>query len=178
MTEQSFTLQPFALDDALGDIYIEGNLRRQANTLAIHFAMSDPASIVSLSPTALPTRKHGLWKETCFEFFLGVEGSEHYWEFNLSPARHWNIYRFEGYRQGMQDELAWDALPFEVQQHSGTVTLDLELDLSPIAITQQNLELAIATVILLKTGATSYWALTHSAPEADFHHRNSFTIKL
>jgi hypothetical protein len=178
MTEQSFTLQPFLLDDALCDIYVEGNLQRQANTLAIHYELSDPESIVSLSPIALPARQQGLWEETCFEFFLGFQGSERYWELNLSPAGHWNIYRFDGYRQGMQDELAWDNLPFEVQQHSGTVTLDLKLDLTPIVVAEQKLELAIAAVIKLKTGATSYWALAHCAPQADFHQRKSFTIEL
>jgi hypothetical protein len=182
MTEQSFTLQPFSLDNALCDIYcnihIEGNLQRRANTLTIHFALSDPESIASIGSKASPARKHELWQETCFEFFLGARSSERYWEFNLSPAGHWNIYRFDGYRQGMQDELAWDRLPFEVQQHSGIVTLDLALDLSPIAIAGQTLELAIATVIKLKTGATSYWALTHCAPQADFHQRKSFTIEL
>jgi hypothetical protein len=178
MTEKSFTLQPFSLDDALCDIYIEGNLQRQTNTLAIHFVLSDPESIVSVSSIARPARKHELWAETCFEFFLGVQSSERYWEFNLSPAGHWNIYRFDGYRQGRQDELAWDNLPFEVQRHSGTVTLDLELDLSPIVIAEQKLELAVAAVIKLKTGATSYWALTHCAPQADFHQRKSFTIEL
>jgi hypothetical protein len=176
--EQSYTLQPFSLDDALCDIYIEGTLQRQATTLAIHFELSDLESIASIGSKALPARKHDLWQETCFEFFLGAQNSERYWEFNLSPAGHWNIYRFDGYRQGMQDELAWDRLPFEVQQHSGIVTLDLALDLSPIAIAQQKLELAIAAVIKLKTGATSYWALTHCAPQADFHRRKSFTIKL
>jgi hypothetical protein len=178
ISEQSFTLQPFLLDDALCDIYVEGTLQRQTNTLAIRYELSDPDSIASIGSAALPTRKNGLWEETCFEFFLGVQGSERYWEFNLSPAGHWNIYRFDGYRQGMQNEAAWDQLPFEVRQHSGSVTLDLDLDLSPIAGAEQKLELAIAAVILLKTGTTSYWALTHCAPQADFHQRKSFTIKL
>jgi hypothetical protein len=182
MTEQSFILQPFLLDDALSDIYLEGSIQRQANTLTIHYALSDPELIVSISPTASPARRHNLWQETCFEFFLGVLNSERYWEFNLSPAGHWNIYRFDGYRQGMQDELAWNQLPFEVQPSKGVksegVTLTLNLELSPIIVAEQSLELAIATVIQLKNGATSYWALTHCAPQADFHDRKSFTIEL
>jgi hypothetical protein len=177
MTEQSFILQPFLLDDTLSDIYLEGSIQRQSNTLTIHYALSDPELMVSLSPTALPTRKHNLWQETCFEFFLGIQNSERYWEFNLSPAGHWNIYRFDGYRQGMQDELAWDQLPFKAQQSKG-VMLTLNLDLSPIVMAQQKIELAIATVIQPKNGAPSYWALTHCASQPDFHHRKSFTIKL
>jgi hypothetical protein len=178
MTEQSFTLQPFLLDDALCDIYIEGNVQRQDNTLTIHYALSDPESLVSISSTALPARRDKLWEETCFEFFLGIQNSERYWEFNLSPAGHWNIYRFDGYRQGMQDELAWDRLPFEVQQDSGGITLALNLDLSSLVVAEQKLELAIATVIALKTSENSYWALTHCAPQADFHQRKSFTVEL
>jgi hypothetical protein len=182
MTEQSFILQPFLLDDALSDIYLEGSIQRQANRLTIHYALSDPELMVSISPTALPARKHNLWQETCFEFFLGVQDSERYWEFNLSPAGHWNVYRFDGYRQGMQDELAWDQLPFKAQQSEAVksegATLTLNLDLSPIVMAHQKIELAIAAVIKLKTDAISYWALTHCAPQADFHHRKSFTIEL
>lgn len=178
MIEQSFTLQPFLGDDALRNISIEGTLQRQANTLTIYFALSDPESLVSIGPPASSSRKHTLWEGTCFEFFLGLQDSERYWEFNLSPVGYWNIYRFDGYRQGMQNELAWNKLPFEVQRHSGTTTLELDLDLSPIAIATQKLNLGIATVLQLKTGAISYWALTHCAPQADFHQHKSFTIEL
>ena len=52
----------------------------------------------SLKPfPVFPRRRDRLWEETCLELFLGEEGSERYWEFNLSPAGHWNVYRFEFY---------------------------------------------------------------------------------
>src|SRR4030042_7193941 len=43
------------------------------------------------------------------------EGSERYWEFNLSPAGHWNVYRFASYRKEMREEPAFASLPFRVR---------------------------------------------------------------
>ena len=65
-------------------------------------------------PADMPARRDRLWEETCFEFFLAVKNSPRYWEFNLSPAGHWNVYRFADYRQGMQEEPAFASLPFSV----------------------------------------------------------------
>ena len=38
-----------------------------------------------------PRRRDRLWEETCLELFLGTADSGEYWEFNLSPAGHWNV---------------------------------------------------------------------------------------
>jgi len=46
--------------------------------------------------------------------------------FNLSPAGHWNIYRFEDYRQGMQEEMAF-VTPFSVH-NQWTLYARLELN--------------------------------------------------
>jgi hypothetical protein len=188
MTPQStqpFILQPFALEETLRELKVAGSIQRQNNALILHYELSDPLALVEFDPPEdlpeHPARKHNLWETTCFEFFLGSQQQpdcDRYWEFNLSPAGHWNAYRFEGYRQGMQDELAWRELPFKVQQFPKAVTLDLTLDLTPIVSTDRKIEVAIAAVIALKTGSTSYWALTHCAPQTDFHQRESFTIKL
>src|SRR5690606_8160391 len=52
----------------------------------------------------LPMRKDGLWKSTCFELFAAEEGKSGYWEVNAAPNRDWNMYRFDGYREGMREE--------------------------------------------------------------------------
>jgi hypothetical protein len=125
---------------------------------------------------------------TCFEFFMGLQNSPSYWEFNLSPAGDWNVYRFQDYRQGMQEEPVLNTLPFEVQQQSGALTLDLVLDLAPIfessssfpsaSPLQQPLELGITAVLESQQKEVSYWALNHCGTQADFHLRESFHIKL
>lgn len=181
-----FSLQPFAnpLEKqataiALSDLKITGNIVRHSNTLTLGYQLLGPiAALVLPAPAVHPGRQNELWEETCFEFFLGVKNSERYWEFNLSPAGHWNIYRFEAYRQGMQAEMAFTSLPIRIQNQSDSLSLALELDLDKIVQADQILEVAISTVIQHPGGKGSYWALTHPGPQADFHRRDSFMIEL
>ena len=130
------------------------------------------------APADLPARRPGLWEETCFEFFLGVKDAPRYWEFNLSPAGHWNVYRFAGYRQGMAEETALTSLPVNVRRRSDSLRLDLELDVEKIVAADQPLMVGIAAVIKLAAGGLTYWALIHPGPQADFHRRDSFLVEL
>lgn len=184
MNDQRFFLQPFptpvqkqATAVALGDLKITGNIVRHSNTLTLRYELLVPPGEVMIPVLAdHPVRRNELWEETCFEFFLGVKNSERYWEFNLSPAGHWNVYRFDAYRRGMQAEMAFTSLPFRIQNQSDSLSLALELDLDQI-VQAQALEVAISTVIKHTNGNVSYWALTHPGPQADFHQRGSFIVK-
>ena len=125
-----------------------------------------------------PARRHGLWQETCFEFFLGVQDSPGYWEFNLSPAGDWNVYRFSGYRQGMAEEQAFSRLPFSAQIGEDSLRLALEVDLAGMVPAGPALEVGLATVVKLRDGAITYWALSHPGPRPDFHRRDGFIVVL
>ena len=179
MNAQSFSLQPFSSTSPLPDVKITGNIARRDRRLAIGYALQgNLAELAIPAPTDVPGRKNELWQETCFEFFLGIKNSQRYWEFNLSPAGHWNVYRFAAYRQGMQEEMAFKSLPFIVKNQSGALRLALELDLNQILQADQTLEVAISAVIKLRDGQVSYWALTHRSSQADFHRRDSFIVEL
>ncbi len=179
MNNQSFSLQPFPTTGQIPDLKIAGNITRNANQLTIEYKLSGDIKKVAIAPPSqTPLRKHELWQNTCFEFFLGIKNSPKYWEFNLSPAGHWNVYRFDGYRQGMQEEAALITLPFIVQQQADSLALTLDLDLDKIIPLEQTLEVAITTVIKHKDGEVTYWALTHQGTEADFHRRDSFILEL
>ncbi|MBW4541291.1 MAG: DOMON-like domain-containing protein [Myxacorys chilensis ATA2-1-KO14] len=170
-----FLLKPFSPSV---DLTITGSIERHSANLMIRYDLhGDLTAVVIPSPT-LAVRQHDLWKTTCFEFFLGLKNSKQYWEFNLSPAGHWNVYRFDGYRQGMQEELAIAALPVEVQQTSTTLMLTIALNLEQLELAEQSLDVAIASVVESKSGEITYWALTHPELEADFHRRDSFLIQL
>ncbi|MBW4596104.1 MAG: DOMON-like domain-containing protein [Brasilonema angustatum HA4187-MV1] len=176
MSNQTFSLQPFPSAEPIPNLKITGNIARQANQFTIHYALlGDLKEVVIPTPSDTPARKHELWKDTCFEFFLGVKNSDRYWEFNLSPAGDWNVYRFEAYRQGMQEETAFTTLPFHVEYLSDSFTLGLDVNLDKIIAANQALEIAITTVIKYRN-EVSYWALTHRGTEADFHRRDSFII--
>ena len=175
----TFYLQTFPSTDLLPNLQITGDIARNRNQLHLDYTLSgDIKEVVIAAPSNTPVRKNELWQETCFEFFLGIKNSEQYWEFNLSPAGHWNVYRFDGYRRGMQEETAFSSLPFSVEDKGNYFAIALDVDLNKIVSANQDLDVAITTVIKHRDGEVSYWALTHRGTEADFHLRESFVIEL
>ncbi|MEH2300465.1 MAG: DOMON-like domain-containing protein [Nostoc sp.] len=193
MNDQTFSLQPFASTKSLPNLKIAGNIARNSNQLAIRYMLEGDLKEIVLafaqrlvekptvgiaSPSNAPSRKHELWEDTCFELFVGIKDSARYWEFNLSPAGHWNVYRFDGYRQGMREETAFTILPFNVQNQADGLALVLNVDLGKIVSAEQAIEVAITTVIKHRDGEVTYWALTHQSAEADFHLRDSFIVEL
>lgn len=179
MNPRKFFLRPFSPIGPPPHFTITASLARRAHELAIGYELTGQlGKLVIPGPAELPSRRHGLWEETCFEFFLGIKDSPRYWEFNLSPAGPWNVYRFAGYRQGMVEETAFAALPLRLRRRPDSLRLDLEVGLDRIVGADQPLEVGIAAVIKLAGGGQTYWALTHPGPQADFHRRDGFLAEL
>ena len=170
----NFSLIPFDSNTAPA-IAINGDIERDCNRLRIKYRL-EGASQVVLTKCDRPTRQYDLWEHTCFEFFLALKDSTIYWEFNLSPAKHWNVFRFLDYRQDIAEEMTFNTLPFQVFLHDDFLVLNLEVELDKI-ISESELEVGITTVVEDEQ-QLSYWALTHPAKEPDFHHHDSFIIKL
>ncbi|MFB2978640.1 DOMON-like domain-containing protein [Microseira sp. BLCC-F43] len=174
-----FSLQPFPSNKPLPNLIIAGDIARNSNKIAIRYEVTGELKEIAISPPSnTPARQQQLWEETCFEFFLGIKNSEEYWEFNLSPAGHWNVYHFDAYRQGMEEEVAFKTLPFTFENQADRLTLALDVDLDKIVAEEELLDVAITTVIKQKNGEITYWALTHRGAEADFHLRESFVMEL
>jgi hypothetical protein len=179
MSSQDFSLQPFPPLNPPLTIKITGRISRRPRQLAIRYDLHGPlAELMIPAPDALPVRRQGLWEETCFEFFLGVKDSPRYWEFNLSPAGLWNVYRFAGYRQGMAEETAFTSLPWRVRRRPDLVLVALELEIERIVAADQPLVVGLAAVLKFRDQGLTYWALTHPGPQADFHRRDSFLVEL
>ena len=179
MNGRRFSLKPFLTADLPPDVKITGNISRNSNTLTINYILIGPlANLVLPAPAENPLRRNGLWEETCFEFFIAAKNSDQYWEFNLSPSGHWNVYRFTSYRQGMQEEQSLASLPFSVQSQPDVLRLLAEIDLEKFIPADQVLNVAISAVIKSIDGRITYWALTHQGPQADFHRRDSFITEL
>jgi hypothetical protein len=194
---------------------LSGRIRRRAGRLGIRFLLQGDLSLVTLaSPAAQPRRRDDLWRTTCFEFFLGAATDPGYWEVNLSPAGHWNVYRFKDYRQGMEPERSVQALPFRLSRlplesvpgsggseiseaslaggaHRRGEKLELALEwelpvplraepvpLDPRLVEVSPLNVGICAVIDHPNHPLSYWALTHPGPDADFHRRDGFVLRL
>ncbi|MGA8752354.1 DOMON-like domain-containing protein [Candidatus Deferrimicrobium sp.] len=179
MHPRRFLLHPFPGEAYPAGLAIGGSVARRADTLSIRFEVRGNLSKVSIPSAAEePRRRDRLWEETCLELFLGIEDSGSYWEFNLSPAGHWNVYRFTRYREGMREEPAIPALPFDVGRNPEALTLTAKFDIGKIVPACRDLATAIAAVIETTDGGKSHWALTHPGPRPDFHRRDGFALIL
>ena len=179
MSLRRFSLKPFRIEEDLPGIGIKGTIGRRSNTLSIGFALIGNLSDLSIpAPAESPGRKDRPWEGTCLELFLGMRDSGRYWEFNLSPAGHWNVYRFVSYRKGMREEPAFASLPFRVRTRPEGLRVSMELDIGKIVPTGKAVEAAVCAVILTLRGKRSHWALTHSGTRPDFHRRDGFALAL
>ncbi len=179
MTPQSFTLMPFPGGPHLPGLRLDGLISRQADVLHLRFRLHGALARVALPPlAAAPARRWLLWEETCFECFLAVPGDPGYWEVNLSPAGHWNVFRLTSYRFGMHEDPDFQDLKVAVLREAQALTLELDLPVETIAPPHQMLETGLSAVVKLTDGTRTYWALTHGSPEPDFHRRESFLLTL
>jgi hypothetical protein len=166
---------------SLEGLSITGTLAIAGADVQIDYRIAGDLSKLTIpAASADPQRRDGLWQSTCLELFLAAEGAREYWEFNLSPAGHWNVYQLDDYRQGLKTEAAYQQLPFAVDWADQQLSLSLRCSLPPglQARSSPGLEANVTAVIEHTDGHIDYWALHHPAPDADFHHRGGFQIKL
>lgn len=178
MKGMNFTLKPFEAVSS-PDAGISGAISRRSGVLDISYKLTAALREIVIPARAdVPSRRKGLWEETCFELFAGSTGTDRYWEFNLSPSGHWNVFRFESYRQGMQEEQAFSSLPFSVSRHQDLLRISLQIDLGRIMPSDRPVRLGISAVLKAMNGTLSFWALIHPGTKADFHLRDSFIMEL
>jgi hypothetical protein len=174
-----FLLKPFPGEGNPAGVTIGGSIARRADSLSVRYEVRGDLSKVSVPAAAeAPRRKDRLWEGTCLELFLGAADSGRYWEFNLSPAGYWNVYRFTRYREGMREEPAITSLPFDVRRDSDTFVLTAEFGLGKIVPAGKELAATVAAVIGTIDGGKSHWALVHPASRPDFHRRDGFALAL
>jgi hypothetical protein len=175
--KQEFVLQPF--EPVPLNLSITGEIARTVDGLKINYCLAgDLSQILIPGLTARPQRRWELWEATCFEFFVAPLGELYYWEFNMSPSGDWNVFRLDGYRQGLRNEEAVLDLPVVMKRRSDGITLDLQFDLEKLVTAEQAVEVAVTTVIQNQNHNFSYWALQHTGQAADFHRRADFSLKL
>jgi hypothetical protein len=175
----TFSLQPFPGTHLPSPLQISGSIVRRSRTLDVRCTLAGDLADVAIPPaTDTPLRKQGLWEETCFEVFLAAKAAPRYWEFNLSPAGHWNAYSFRDYREGMEEEGGFAALPFRARRQGDSFVFTVELDLGGVVQGDETIEAALCAVVRHTGGALTYWALTHRGSSPDFHRRDSFTLEL
>lgn len=174
-----FQLVPFPGDPSPVGLTITGSAQRNEGGLWLRYRLEGGLQQLRIpGPSTSAQRRDGLWESTCLEGFLARPGEAGYWEVNLSPAGHWNIYRLEGYRQGLNPEAAWEAPRLERHDLADGVEFVARVALPSSLAQGAPLELGITAVIEAGQGALSYWALRHPGAQPDFHLREGFAIRL
>ena len=179
MHPRRFLLKPFPGEGNPAGLTIGGSIGRRADALSVRCEVRGNLSRVAIPAAAeAPRRQDRLWEETCFELFLGAADSEEYWEINLSPSGHWNVYRFDRYREGMREETDITSLPFDVRRDPEALLLTAEIGIGKIVPEGKDLAVGVAVVIGTIDGEKSHWAPVHPASRPDFHRRDGFALTL
>lgn len=147
----------------------------QDGALALTYILTGDCAKLRIPPPRPPARVDGLWRHTCFEAFLAIQGDSAYRECNFSPSGEWAVYHFRGYRDRStvgEEELVPKIVTQSTEQ---SLELDARLFLSP-PLTTQPLRLALSAVIEDNLGVLSYWALRHPPGKPDFHHAEAFML--
>ena len=144
--------------------------------LSLEYAVIGRIAELRIPPLVAPGRADGLWQQTCFEAFVKASDDAAYLEFNFSPSTRWAAYRFDGYRQAMQDAVV-SAPPIEVSADADRLALSVTLDLTTL-IGSGPISIGLSAVIEEAGGRKSYWALAHAPGKPDFHHSDCFVLEL
>ncbi len=179
MSPETFSLVPFPAPH-LPQVHATATIRLEKGLLSLDYRLSgDIGDVVIPPPSVNPQRRDELWKRTCFELFLAIPKLPQYWEFNFSPSGDWNLYRMDEYRRlGFREEASIQRLQVQAQKAAGGFVLNATVDLNPVLQPSDLVDAGIAAILQTKDGNETYWALTHPAPQADFHLRESFVLRL
>ena len=170
-----FSLYDHAAYGTSGLAGVEVTLERPSeSTLQLRYAVTGRISHLIIPAPAEPLRTDGLWRATCFEFFLRPSGSSAYREFNFSPSGQWAAYEFSGYRRGMHN--AYLVAEPEIRTSTKADRFELLAKLS-LDLPGQPHEIGLSAVVESVVGK-SYWAISHPSGAPDFHHDCCFAAKL
>jgi hypothetical protein len=152
--------------------------RPRAGSLALTYIVTGKIGDLRIPPLADPRRADELWKQTCFEAFIGTLPEAEYYELNFSPSTQWAAYQFSCYRSGMRIADEIQALPITTDTQAERYTLLATVDLDQMKLPREaRWQIGVSTVIEELDGRKSYWALAHPPGKPDFHHPVCFTCE-
>jgi hypothetical protein len=154
------------------------HVRRSASAeLQLTFRLDGDIRRIRVSSPGVPRFAKELWRHTCFEAFIRMEGQSAYHEFNFAPSGEWAVYTFSGYRNGgpVADEMMRPHIA--VRSTDNQLELDTRVRLESLSAIHPRavLRIGLAAVIEASDGL-SYWALCHPADKPDFHHADGFAL--
>lgn len=152
--------------------------RMEGRVLTVTYVLSGNIDRLRVPPARGAGRADGLWRHTCFEAFIAMQGTAAYYEFNFSPSGQWAAYSFRSYRDGAPIQNNNLDPGIAVRREANTLELkaDIRLDHLPAVRERASLRLGLSAVIEDREGRLSYWALNHPPGKPDFHYPENFTL--
>ena len=159
---------------------IQVRVRRAADAeIQLTFRLDGDISRIIVPPPVVPRIGTELWRHTCFEAFIKVEGQTAYHEFNFAPSGEWCIYALSGYRKGapVADETMRPRIT--LRSTGSRLELDALIRLDTLSSVHSRTSLRVGlSAVIEASGGFSYWALRHLADKPDFHDADGFTLLL
>jgi len=155
-------------------------VRRSAGAeLQMTFRLDGDIPRIQVPLPGVPRIATELWRHTCFEAFIALEGQAAYHEFNFAPSGEWAAYAFSGYRNG--GPLANERMRPHIAVRSTGSRLELDalvrLDVLSAVHPHASLRIGLSAVIEA-CDRLSYWAIHHPADKPDFHDADGFALLL
>jgi hypothetical protein len=154
--------------------------RQHGTRLLLSYVVTGDIGKVCLPRPKRAERADDLWKQTCFEAFLGAPPAEPYYEFNFSPSMQWAAYHFSNYRTGMREASEIDAIPIKVSLTPECFTLQAAIDMDVLSALPRTASWRIGLSALIEgiNNEKSYWALAHPPGPPDFHRADCFVHEI
>lgn len=177
MRASSVQLKPHPSHVDHGVDGISVSVERSGDGLRLDYhIIGDPTGIL------LPAKQGGerrdeLWKHTCLEAFIRLEGADEYLEFNFAPNGDWAAYAFDGYRQNGRD-LTVSPPQIDSSEASEEIRATVTLPTLPELYQTDAIQLGLSAVIETPQNDRFYWALFHPNETPDFHRIENFQISL
>ncbi|MBP6218944.1 MAG: hypothetical protein KA436_10190 [Oligoflexales bacterium] len=150
-------------------------MQKSAEWIQVYYEVQGPISKLKIvEPNPDPFYREGIWESTCCELFISIPPSQGYKEWNISPSGDWFSMHFSGYRtrQANYKDLS-PPLSTNWRREGDKLSCSLKVK---IPVSQEPLHLSICTILEDLQGEKSYWSLTHTQPNPDFHDLGSFSL--
>jgi hypothetical protein len=176
MTEVHLRCHPARLSASISAIDVRLTVTGEGRLTAV-YTLSGSLEKLLLPHPAEPTRRDGLWQETCAELFIRKPGvGDAYLEYNFSPSSAWAAYHFDGYRSGMNPlDVAAPETSTVINDSVIEITVSMRL---PTGWQLPALLVGASVVVSEENDNMSYWAIAHPPGKPDFHHRDCFALHL
>ena len=165
-----FTLVPFQSADFIESVvcHLDTSDSDECSALSISYHLKgDLTRIKWPNEGDLNDEDKELWRNTCFEFFIGQESNSAYYEFNQSPSGNWAAFEFDDYRSNMKQSNAVYANEFHISRDQGECHAVLAIP----APGTSTIYLGLALVIRDVDEHLHYFGLSHPDDAPDFHAR-------